>query len=187
VPELVTYAKENSGKLSYGSGGPGSPHHLYAELLKSMTGIDMTHVPYKGSAPALTDVVAGHIPLMFSDTVPSLPLIRAGKVRALGVSSAARLPSAPEIPPLAEAGVPGFDAAGWGMIVAPANTSTEIVARLHAELKTVVALPDVQQQIIGLGMVPVSSPPSEKLQSFVNSEMARWGKIVQQAGLAGSE
>jgi tripartite-type tricarboxylate transporter receptor subunit TctC len=187
VPDLVKYSKENPGKLSYGSGGPGSPHHLYAELLKSMTGIDMTHVPYKGSAPALTDVVAGHIPLMFSDTVPSLPLIRGGKVRALGVSSATRLPSAPEIPPLAEAGVPGFDAAGWGMIAAPANTSKEIVDRLHAELKIVVALPEVQQQIIGLGMVPVSSPPPEKLQGFVNSEMARWGKIVEKAGLAGTE
>jgi tripartite-type tricarboxylate transporter receptor subunit TctC len=187
VPDLVKYAKENPGKLSYGSGGPGSPHHLYAELLKSMTGIDMTHVPYKGSAPALTDVVAGHIPLMFSDTVPSLPLIRGGKVRALGVSSAIRLPSAPEIPPLAEAGVSGFDSAGWGMVAAPANTSKEIVDRLHAVLKIVVALPDVQQQIISLGMVPVSSPPAEKLQGFVNSEMARWGKIVQQAGLAGTE
>jgi tripartite-type tricarboxylate transporter receptor subunit TctC len=187
VPDLVKYSKENPGKLSYGSGGPGSPHHLYAELLKSMTGIEMTHVPYKGSAPALTDVVAGHIPLMFSDTVPSLPLIRGGKVRALGVSSATRLPSAPEIPPLAEAGVPGFDAAGWGMIAAPANTLKEIVDRLHAELKTVVALPDVQQQIIGLGMVPVSSPPSDKLQGFVNSEMVRWGKIVEKAGLAGTE
>src|SRR5262249_60468806 len=106
---------------------------------------------------------------------------------ALGVSSAARRRSAREIPPLAEAGVPGFDAAGWGMIVAPVNTSKEIVDRLYAELKVVVALPEVQQQIISLGMVPVSSPPPEKLQSFVNSEMARWGKVVQQAGLAGTE
>ncbi len=111
VAELVAYAKENPGKLSYASGGPGSPHHLYAELLKSMTGIEMTHVPYKGSAPALTDVVAGHVPLLFSDPVPSLPLIREGKVRALGVSTKIRSPSAPDIPPIAEAGVPGFDAA----------------------------------------------------------------------------
>ena len=187
VPALVRYAKENPGKLSYGSGGPGSPHHLYAELLKSMTGIEMTHVPYKGSAPALTDVVAGHIPLMFSDTVPSLPLIRGGKVRALGVSSATRLPSAPEIPPLAEAGVPGFDAAGWGMVAAPAHTAREIVDRLHAVLKAVVALPEVQQQVIGLGMVPVGSPPVEALQGFINGEMERWARIVQQAGLAGTE
>src|SRR5438132_6206805 len=131
IAELVTYAKENPGKLTYASGGPGSPHHLYAELLKSMTGIEMTHVPYKGSAPALTDVVAGHVQLLFSDTVPALPLIREGRVRALGVSSAIRLPSAPEIPPLAEAGVPGFDAAGWGMILAPAHTPKELVTKLH--------------------------------------------------------
>jgi len=187
VPELVTYAKENPGKLSYGSGGAGSPHHLYAELLKSMTGIEMTHVPYKGSAPALTDVIAGHIPLMFSDTVPSLPLIREGKVRALGVSSATRLPSAPEIPPLAEAGVPGFDAAGWGMIVAPAGTPRDIVSKLYTQLQSVTALPEVQQQIIRLGMVPASAPAPDKLQDFINSEMARWGKVVQQAGLAGTE
>jgi tripartite-type tricarboxylate transporter receptor subunit TctC len=187
VPELVAYAKEHPGTLSYGSGGPGSPHHLYAELLKSMTGIQMTHVPYKGSAPALTDVVAGHIQLMFSDTIPSLPMIAAGKVRALGVSSAARLPSAPDIPPLAEAGVPGFDAAGWGMIVAPIGTPKEIVVKLHAALDAVMAVPDVQQQIIRLGMVPAASASPEKLQDFINSEMTRWAKVVQQAGLAGTE
>ena len=187
VAELVAYAKANPGKLSYGSGGPGSPHHLYAELLKSMTGIEMTHVPYKGSAPALTDVIAGHIELMFSDTVPSLPLIRDGKVRALGVSSAIRLPSAPEIPPIAEAGVPGFDAAGWGMTLAPTGTRKEIVSRLYAEFKAVMAMPDVQQQIIKLGMVPVVSAPPEALQGYINSEMTRWGKVVRQAGLAGSE
>jgi tripartite-type tricarboxylate transporter receptor subunit TctC len=187
VAELVKYAKDNPGKLSYGSGGPGSPHHLYAELLKSMTGIEMTHIPYKGSAPALTDVIAGHIPLMFSDTVPSLPLIREGKVRALGVSSAIRLPSAPEIPPIAEAGVPGFDAAGWGMILAPVGTRKEIVNRLYAEFKAVMALPDIQQQIIKLGMVPVVSAPPEALQAYINAEMTRWGQVVHQAGLAGSE
>src|SRR5437660_4243412 len=141
VAELVKYAMENPGKLSYGSGGPGSPHHLYAELLKSMTGIEMTHVPYKGSAPALTDVVAGHVPLLFSDTVPSLPLIREGRVRALGVSSAIRLPSAPAIPPIAETGVPGFDAAGWGMFSVPAGTPKEVADKLRAALESVMALP----------------------------------------------
>jgi tripartite-type tricarboxylate transporter receptor subunit TctC len=187
VAELVKYAKDNPGKLSYGSGGPGSPHHLYAELLKSMTGIEMTHIPYKGSAPALTDVIAGHVPLMFSDTVPSLPLIREGKVRALGVSSAKRLPSALEIPPIAEAGVPGFDAAGWGMILAPAGTPNGVVSRLYAAFKSTMALPDVQEQIVRLGMVPVQSDPPEALQGYINTEMKRWGAIVQKAGLAGSE
>jgi tripartite-type tricarboxylate transporter receptor subunit TctC len=187
VAELIAYGKDNPGKLSYGSGGPGSPHHLYAEMLKSMTGIDMAHVPYKGSAPALTDVVAGHVPLMFSDTVPSLPLIREGKARALGVSSATRLPSAPEIPPIAEAGVPGFDVAGWGMIVAPAGTPDDIVRRLNTDLLNVLASPEVQQQIIRLGIVPAQPAPPAALQDYINSEMARWGRVVQQAGLAGAE
>jgi tripartite-type tricarboxylate transporter receptor subunit TctC len=141
VAELVKYAKDNPGKLSFASGGPGSPHHLYGELLKSMTGIEMTHIPYKGSAPALTDVIAGHVPLLFSDTVPSLPQIREGKVRALGVSTAIRLPSAPDIPPIAEVGVPGFDAAGWGMFSVPAGTPPEALHKLQAALTAVLALP----------------------------------------------
>jgi tripartite-type tricarboxylate transporter receptor subunit TctC len=187
VAELVTYAKENPGKLSFASGGPGSPHHLYGELLKSMTGIEMTHVPYKGSAPALTDVIAGHVPLLFSDTVPSLPQIREGKVRALGVSTAVRLPSAPEIPPIAEAGVPGFDAAGWGVFSVPAGTPKETVSKLQNALNSALALPDVQQQIIRLGMIPGSPSSPEELQRFIDSEIMRWGKVVQQAGLAGTE
>jgi tripartite-type tricarboxylate transporter receptor subunit TctC len=157
------------------------------EMLKSRTGLEMAHVPYKGSAPALTDVVAGHVPLMFSDTVPALPLIREGKVRALGVSSAARLPSAPDIPPIAETGIPGFDAAGWGMIVAAAGTPDDVVRRLNADLIAVLASSEVQQQIIRLGMVPASPAPPTGLQAYIDGEMARWGKVVQQAGLAGTE
>jgi tripartite-type tricarboxylate transporter receptor subunit TctC len=187
VAELVQYAKEHPGMLSFASGGPGSPHHLYGELLKSMTGIEMTHVPYKGSAPALTDVIAGHVPLLFSDTVPSLPQIREGKVRALGVSTAIRLPSAPDIPPIAETGVPGFDAAGWGMFVVPAGTPKEVVSKLQAALTAVLALPDVQQQIVKLGMIPGGIASSEELERFIAAEIARWSKVVTQAGLAGTE
>jgi tripartite-type tricarboxylate transporter receptor subunit TctC len=187
VAELVKYAKDNPGKLSFASGGPGSPHHLYGELLKSMTGIEMTQVPYKGSAPALTDVIAGHVPLLFSDTVPSLPQIREGKVRALGVSTAVRLPSAPEIPPIAEAGVPGFDAAGWGVFAVPAGTPKDVTSKLQSALNGVMALPEVQQQIIKLGMIPGTPATTEELERFIASEIARWGKVVQQAGLAGTE
>jgi tripartite-type tricarboxylate transporter receptor subunit TctC len=187
VAELVQYAKDHPGMLSFASGGPGSPHHLYGELLKSMTGIEMTHVPYKGSAPALTDVIAGHVPLLFSDTVPSLPQIREGKVRALGVSTAIRLPSAPDIPPIAETGVPGFDAAGWGMFVVPAGTPKEVVSKLQVALTAVLALPDVQQQIVKLGMIPGGTASSEELERFIAAEVARWGKVVTQAGLAGTE
>ena len=152
-----------------------------------MTGIEMTHVPYKGSAPALTDVIAGHVPLLFSDTVPSLPQIREGKVRALGVSTAIRLPSAPDIPPIAETGVPGFDAAGWGMFAVPAGTPKEVVSKLQTALTAVVAMPDVQQQIVDLGMIPSSISPPEELERFIGSEIGRWGKVVAQAGLAGTE
>jgi tripartite-type tricarboxylate transporter receptor subunit TctC len=187
VAELVQYAKDHPGMLSFASGGPGSPHHLYGELLKSMTGIEMTHVPYKGSAPALTDVIAGHVPLLFSDTVPSLPQIREGKVRALGVSTAIRLPSAPDIPPIAETGVPEFDAAGWGMFAVPAGTPKEVVSKLQAALTAVLALPDVQQQIVKLGMIPGGTASSEELERFIAAEIARWGKVVTQAGLAGTE
>jgi tripartite-type tricarboxylate transporter receptor subunit TctC len=187
VAELVQYGKDHPGMLSFASGGPGSPHHLYGELLKSMTGIEMTHVPYKGSAPALTDVIAGHVPLLFSDTVPSLPQIREGKVRALGVSTAIRLPSAPDIPPIAETGVPGFDAAGWGMFVVPAGTPKEVVSKLQVALTAVLALPDVQQQIVKLGMIPGGTASSEELERFIAAEVARWGKVVTQAGLAGTE
>jgi len=187
MDDLIRYSREHPGTLTYGSGGAGSPHHLYAEMLKNMTGIAMTHVPYKGTAPALTDVIGGHISLMFADTIPSLPMIRAGKVRALGVSSASRLPSAPEIPPLAEAGVPGFNAAGWGMIVGPAHTPPAIVQKLAVAVRTVAAKPDIRAYVIQLGMVPKESPPPDQLQAYIDSEMLRWGKVVQAAELAGTE
>jgi len=186
ISDLISYAKSNPGKLSFASGGAGSPHHLLAELFKTMTGIDMTHVPYKGSAPALTDVIAGHVPLLFSDTIPSLPMIREGRVRALGVSSALRLPSAPDIPPLAEVGLPGFDASGWGMIIAPAGTPSEVVTKVYSAVRDVQGLADVRQQIIRLGMVPVTSPPPDKLPGLISSEIERWAKVIRQAGLAGS-
>jgi tripartite-type tricarboxylate transporter receptor subunit TctC len=187
VAELVSYANNNPGKLSYASGGPGSPHHLYAELFKTLTGIEMLHVPYKGNAPAMTDVLAGHVPLMFSDPVVAIPQIRAGKLRVLGVTSVSRIPAAPDIPPLAEVGIPGFDTAGWGMVVAPAHTPAAIVARLYAALDDILTESDVQEQISKLGMVPAPNRPPAELQGFIDSEIVRWAKVVQQAGLAGSE
>jgi tripartite-type tricarboxylate transporter receptor subunit TctC len=186
VADLVKYAKEKPGQLNYGSGGAGSPHQLLAEIFKSMTGIEMAHVPYKGSAPALNDVVGGHIQLLFSDPLPSLPQIQAGNVRALGVSSAVRWPTAPDIPTIAESGVPGFDAAGWGMLVAPAATPADILVRLHAELKAVLESKEIRDEIVRLGMLPAAGSVREELQPFINSEIERWGKIVRQVGLAGT-
>jgi tripartite-type tricarboxylate transporter receptor subunit TctC len=187
VPELIKYAKENPGKLSYGSGGPGAPHHLYAELLKSMTGIQMTHVPYKGTLPALNDVVAGHIQIMFSDIPPAIGMVQAGKVRPLGVSTKARVTGLPNVPPINEAGVPGFDVAGWFMLVAPAKTPAPIVAKLHGELKSIVAAPAMKEQIAKLSLVPIDTPSVAEMQAFVKAEIVRWGKVVRQAGIAGSE
>jgi tripartite-type tricarboxylate transporter receptor subunit TctC len=185
VPELIAYAKDH--KLFYASGGAGSPHHIYAVMFQGMTGIEMTHVPYKGSADAIKDVVAGHVPLMFSDPAPAMPLIRGGQVRALGVTTINRWSVAPEIPTLNEAGVPGFDAAGWFMISGPAGTPRPIVERLHSELKSIMGSADVQATINRTGIVPVVSPPLEELPKFISTEKERWGKVVTQAGLAGSQ
>jgi len=187
VTDLIKLAKKEPGRLSYASGGPGSPHHLFTGLFKSMTGIQMLHVPYKGSAPALNDVVAGQIPLMFGDVVASLPLVNAGKVRALGVSSTTRIPSAPEIPTIAESGVPGYEGVGWVMIVAPARTPEAVIDRLYAELKSIAALPEIQKQMIELGTIPVDSPPPDVQQRFIDSEIVRWSKVVELAGIAGTQ
>jgi tripartite-type tricarboxylate transporter receptor subunit TctC len=185
VPELIAYAKDHA--LTYGSGGLGSPHQLFAEMFKAMTGVTMTHVPYKGTAPALTDLMAGHISLLFADVAPTLPLVADGRVRALGETSAARLPSAPDIPPLREAGVPGFDAAGWGMVVAPAHTPDAIIAKLYEAFRIVLADDTVRAKMIALGMVPQSSPPPDRLPDFITAEQTRWSQVVKEAGLAGTE
>ena len=187
VAELIAYAKEHPGTLTYGSGGVGSPHQLFAEMFKTITGVEMTHVPYKGTAPALTDLIAGHISLLFADLPPTLPMVAAGKVRALGETSAVPIPSAPDIPPLREAGVPGFDAAGWGMVVAPAHTPDPIIAKLYEAFRVVLADDVVRGQMLALGMVPQSSPPPDKLQDFIDAEQARWGQVVKDAGLAGTQ
>jgi len=182
VSDLIKLAKEKPNALSYGTSGPGSPHHLYAELFKSMTGIEMIHVPYKGSVPAITDVVAGHIPLMFCDLAPAQPMIKEGKVRALGVSSAVRVASLPDVAPIAELGVPGFEAVAWQMLVAPANTPQPIVDTLYKELKVVLALPEMKQRINELGMIPVDSAPPDELARYVKTEIVRWGAVVKKSG-----
>jgi tripartite-type tricarboxylate transporter receptor subunit TctC len=187
VPDLIKYSKEHPGALTYGSGGVGSPHQLFAEMFKAMTGVEMRHIPYKGTAPALTDLIAGHISLLFADAAPTLPMVKAGKVRALGVTSSIPLSSAPDIPPLRDAGVPEFDAAGWGMVVAPAHTPGPIIAQLYEAFRAVVADETVRAKMITLGMVPQSSPPPDKLQDFIDAERTRWGQVVKDAGLAGTE
>src|SRR5215216_1175304 len=186
VADLIRLAQEKPGELSFGSAGPGTPHHLYAELLKSMTGIEMNHVSYRGSLPLLNDLVAGHIPLTFIDLGPAVGMLKAGKVRPIAISTKTRLATFPEIPPIADT-VPGFDAASWQMLVAPAKTPRAILERLHTEAKAVVATPEITDQIVSGGMLPMDNPSIEALQDFVKAEIVRWGKVVQQAGLAGSQ
>jgi tripartite-type tricarboxylate transporter receptor subunit TctC len=187
VQDLIRLAKEKPGQLSYGSAGPGTPHHLYAELFKAMTGIQMNHVPYRGTLPVLTDVAAGHIPLSFVDLGPAVGMLQAGTVRPIGISTRTRLVTFPNIPPIAEAGVPGFDAASWQMIVAPAKTPRPILDKLHAEVKAIVAMPEIKDQVLRGGMLPMDNPSIEGLQEFVRAEIVRWGKVVEQAGLTGSQ
>jgi tripartite-type tricarboxylate transporter receptor subunit TctC len=187
VADLVTYSKNNPGKLTFASVGPGVPHHLYMEMLKSMTGIQASYVPYRGSLPALNDVVAGHVPMMFVDFGPATGALQSGKVRPLGVTSKTRVPGFTDIPPLNEAGVPGFDAVGWQMLVAPAKTPRPVIDRLHRELDAILAQQDTKDQIIKFGFLPAQNQPVEKLQADVKSETERWGKVVRDAGIAGSQ
>jgi tripartite-type tricarboxylate transporter receptor subunit TctC len=152
-----------------------------------MTGIQATYVPYRGSLPALNDVVAGHVPMRFVDFGPATGALEAGKVRPLGVSSKFRVPGYPNIPPLAEAGVPGFDAVGWQMLVAPAKTPRPILERLNRELTEALGQADTKEQILKYGFLPVANMSIEGLTDFVKSETARWGKVVRDAGIAGSQ
>jgi len=187
IPELIKYAKDNPGKLSFGSSGPGAPHHLFMEMFKSMTGTDMIHVPYKGTLPALQDVVAGHIQLMFCDVGPCGGQIMAGKVRPLGIATRTRFPTMPDIAPIGELGVPSFQAAAWQMLVVPAGTPRPVVDKLHASIKEVLDMPEVKDQIVANGFIPNDNPSVEGLQAYVVSEIGRWGEIVKKTGLAGSQ
>ena len=186
IPELIAYAKANPGKLSFGSTGTGAAPHLAGEILKSMAGIDMVHVPYKGGPPALNDVMAGNIQLFFADTGMAPQLIESGKIRALGVSSKTRVGVLPDVPPIADA-LPGFEAVSWHLVVAQTGTPRKIVDRLHDEFKTVIKSPEIWQQMISMGLIPIDTPSVEELQNFVKSEIVRWGKLVQQVGIAGTE
>jgi len=186
VTELITYAKANPGKLSFASVGPGVPHHLYMELFKSMTGIQATHVPYRGSLPALNDLVAGHIPMMFSDLGPATGLLEAKRVRPLGISTKTRHPSFPDIPPLGDA-VPGYEAVSWQAMAAPAQTPRPILDRLNTEITAVLAMPEVKEQTLKYGFLPLENRGIDELKEFVKSEIIRWGKVVRDAGIAGSQ
>jgi len=185
VEDLINLAKKRP--LSFGSGGIGAFHHLAGALFARMTGIKLTHVPYRGTVPALDDLVAGYIQLMFTDYGPAQALITAGKLRPLAVTTTTRLATLPNVPPLAAAGVPGFDLAAWQGVIAPAKTPPPIVATLNTQLNAAVAMPEVHGRINDLGMTPIGKGDPKELASFLQSEIVRWSKIVETAGLAKSE
>jgi tripartite-type tricarboxylate transporter receptor subunit TctC len=182
VREFIDLAQQKPGAFAYASTGPGTPFHLYAELFASMTGIRMVHVPYKAAVAGLADLMGGRLQVMMTDFASSLALIRDGKVRALGVTTTTRAAAAPDIAPIAELGVPGFEAAAWQMVVAPANTPKAIVDKLNAELKSIMATAEARRQIEAIGLVPVDSGTPEELQRFVATEIARWAKVVEKSG-----
>jgi tripartite-type tricarboxylate transporter receptor subunit TctC len=184
VADLIRLAKEKPGQFSYGSAGPGTPHHLYAELFRSMTGVEMSHVPYRGSGPLVNDVVGGHLPLTFVDIPPAVGVIQTGKVRAIAISTKTRLALFPDVPAVAET-VPGFDAASWQMLVAPAKTPRPIVEKLHAEVKAF--LPELTERFLSDGMLMMDNSSVEALQEFVKAEITRWEPVVRKAGLTGTQ
>jgi tripartite-type tricarboxylate transporter receptor subunit TctC len=181
VQELITAAKAKPGALSFGSAGNGTAMHLSGELFKQMAGVDMTHVPYKGSAPAVTDLVSGQLPVAFVDLASALPQIRAGKVKGLAVASSKRTITAPDLPTIAEAGVPGYDAVGWFGLVAPAGTPPDVVAKLNAETVRIMALPEVRDRALATGAEPATGTPDEFV-AFIAAEIPKWERVVKASG-----
>jgi tripartite-type tricarboxylate transporter receptor subunit TctC len=182
VREFVALAKARPGKLSYASSGNGTTLHLGGELFKLLAGVDLIHVPYKGNAPALNDVIGGQVDMIISALPPALPLAKAGKVRILGVTALERLPSAPDMPTVAEQGLPGYEIGTWYGVFATGGSPPEAIERLAAALRRAVADAKVREQIGAQGIDPASSTPAE-FRAFVASEMAKWTKLVKAAGI----
>jgi len=182
VGELIALAKAQPGKLSYASTGNGSSNHISMELFKSMAGVDIVHIPYKGSAPAVSDLLGGQLAVMFDNVPNVLPQVKAGRLRALGTSGTKRTPLAPDVPTVAEAGVPGYEVTVWFGLVAPAGTPREIVQKLNAEVLKILAMPDVRERFLAQGVEPVGSTP-EQFGEHIRAQMSKWSKVVQDAGV----
>ncbi len=188
IGDLAKLAQSTPGGLTFGSAGPGTAQHLNGELLKLALGVPMRHVPYKGIQPALNDLAGGHIAMMSSPIPVALPLVDAGKVRMLGVTTRERVGAIPNVPALAEVGVPGFDAPSWFMLVAPAKSPRAIIDKLNADLRVILNEADVRDEFIRRqGLIPVDSPAPDQLRRFVESEIARFGEIVRKAGLSATQ
>ena len=188
VPELIKLAKDSKTPLSYSTPGVGLMQHLSLEFMKQRFGFDATHVPYRSTPQSVADIVAGHVAFGFAEAGASVPLIREGKLRALAVSSASRLPVLPDVPPFGEAsGAPDWEAVSWHVLMAPAATPKDIIDRLHGEMKRIMAAPEMQKRIADLGLLPLETPPIPEIDAYIKSEQAKWGGIVRKLGLEGSQ
>jgi tripartite-type tricarboxylate transporter receptor subunit TctC len=186
VADLIAIAKAKPNGLNYGSGGPGSMHHLSTELLQNLSGIQMTHVPYKATPPAMNDLMAGHIQVLFGDTTSTLPFIKQGTVRGVAVTTAKRSPAAPDIPTVAET-VPGFESASWQMLVAPGATPPEVIALLNRTVHAIFSDPAVIDELSKRGIGPALTGTPDDVREFVKQEIVRWSDVVRRAGLEGSQ
>jgi tripartite-type tricarboxylate transporter receptor subunit TctC len=181
VKELIAYAKANPGKVNYGSSGNGTSIHLSGELFKSLAKVDMTHIPYKGSAPAVSDLIGGQIAIMFDNMPSALPHVKAGKLRAIALTSAKRSPELPDVPTVAEAGLPGYEATSWFGMFAPAGTPPAIVAKLNDIIVKALNDPDIRKRIVEQGGEPHPETP-EQFAAFIKAETTKWGKVVKESG-----
>jgi tripartite-type tricarboxylate transporter receptor subunit TctC len=182
VRELIDYARRNPGKLSFGSSGTGAASHLSAELFKSLAGIDMLHVPYKGTGQALTDLLAGQIEVMFAPGETVMPHVQSGRLRALAVTSAQRAKPLPDLPTVAESGLPGYEAIGWFGLLAPAATPAETVARLSRDANRVLEDPEVRQKMLVMGAEPSGNTP-QAFAAFIRDDMAKWARLMAERGI----
>jgi len=181
VADLIKLAKEKPGQLNFASSGSGTSIHMSGELFKTMAGVDMVHVPYKGSAPAISDLVGGQVQLMFDNLPSSLAMIKAGRLRPIAVTSAQRAPALPDVPTIAESGLPGFEATSWFGVVAPAGTPPAIISRLNAEIDKWVQSPEGKEKLVTQGAVPAGGTP-EQFAAYIRAETDKWAKVVKASG-----
>lgn len=181
IKELIALAKAKPDQLTYASTGSGTSNHMSMELFKLMTGTKITHVPYKGSAPALVDLIGGHVMMIFDNTPNVLPHVKGGKVKAIAVTSAKRSDLAPDVPTVIESGVPGYEVNVWFGVVAPANTPRDAITRLNAEINKIIAMSDVRQRFTNGGVTPIGGTP-EQFTEHIRNEVAKWGKVVKATG-----
>lgn len=182
IQDVIAAARAKPGEIAFASAGNGTSQHLTGELLNSVAGVKLMHVPYKGSAPAITDVVAGHVPVMFDTVLVIGSHVRAGRLRALAVAASKRSANLPDVPTVAEAGVPGFEVASWQAIFAPAGTPKEIVRRLNAEIARIMKMPDIEARMAELGFAPGGGPP-EELAELQRNDLVKWAKVVKEADI----